>query len=42
MQRVRDIQLDCLADDIPIAEQMVEWSEEKLRAYFESGGATPI
>ena len=38
MQAVREIQSECLADDLPVGEHMKEWSEERLRDYFENGG----
>jgi hypothetical protein len=38
MERVREIQLELMADDLPVDEQMVGWSEARLREYFESGG----
>ena len=38
MQAVREIQSECLAGDLPVGEHMKEWSEERLRDYFENGG----
>ena len=38
MHAVREIQSECLADDLPVGEHMTEWSEERLREYFENGG----
>ena len=42
MERVRDVQLECLADDLPIGEHMAQWSEERLRDYFENGGPVEL
>ena len=38
MARARELQLEALADDLPISEHMLEWTEERLQAYFDSGG----
>ena len=38
-QEVLDLQAECFADDIPIPPGAASWGEERLRAYFESGGA---
>ena len=40
MERVQDVQADCLADDIEIEAAMVDWSDGELREFFETGGAT--
>ena len=35
-----ELQAECLADDVPIdLEEMQQWTEDMVRAYFESGGA---
>ena len=39
MERVREIQSDCFADDVAVGEHMTAWSEERLTEYFENGGA---
>ena len=39
VQEVLDLQAECFADDIPIPPGAASWGEERLRAYFESGGA---
>jgi hypothetical protein len=36
--RVEALQFECMADDIPIEECMMEWSDEEVRSFFESGG----
>ena len=38
-QEILDLQAECFADDIPIPPGAASWGEERLRAYFESGGA---
>ena len=38
MARVLEIQFECLCEDLPVGEHMVQWSEARLRAYFENGG----
>ena len=38
MARVRELQDEAFADDVSVEEHMVEWSEARLRAYFEGGG----
>ena len=38
-QEILDLQAECFADDIPIPPSAASWGEERLRAYFESGGA---
>ena len=38
MARAVEIQLECLADDIPLKEAMATWTETVLRDYFDSGG----
>ena len=40
MERVQDVQADCLADDIEIEAAMVDWSDGELREFFETGGVT--
>ena len=40
MEKVVEIQLECLADDLAVRDHMAGWSEERLRRYFESGGET--
>jgi len=40
MERVQDVQADCLADDIEIEAAMVDWSDGELRDFFETGGVT--
>ena len=39
MTRVLDIRAECFADDVEVRADMRRWSDEELRAYFESGGA---
>ena len=36
--RVLEIQAECMADDVPLLDDMSGWSDVALRAYFESGG----
>ena len=38
-QEILDLQAECFADDIPIPPGAASWGAERLRAYFESGGA---
>ena len=43
MEQLEDIQTSCLADDIQIDfNRMCLWDEATARAYFESGGETPV
>lgn len=38
-EELKAIQLDAMADDVPIVpERMCRWTEDEARAYFESGG----
>ena len=36
--QIQDVQIECLADDLPIVEGMDSWTEDQVRKYFESGG----
>ena len=38
MERLVEIQNECMADDIDIPNEAVAWVESEARAYFESGG----
>ena len=38
MERVRDLQAECMCDDLPVFESMTTWTEARLRLYFENGG----
>ena len=38
MEEIKDIQSECLADDIEIPPEAVAWVPCEVRAYFESGG----
>jgi len=38
MERVLEIQAEEFAEDLAVGAHMVEWSERRLRAYFEAGG----
>jgi len=38
LERVQELQSECLADDIPVDELMATWTESELANYFESGG----
>ena len=38
LARVKEIQIECLADDLPLSEGMAQWSERRLRDFFEGGG----
>ena len=33
---------ECMADDVAVVEGMTEWTEEQIRAYFESGGQLSV
>ena len=41
LEELRDLQLECFADDVPVQERMCSWTIEQARAYFESGGVEP-
>jgi len=38
--RIAEIQLECMADDVPPLDEMHSWSETAVTVYFESGGTT--
>ena len=38
MDRVLNIRSECYADDVDITEELIDWSDEALREYFEHGG----
>ena len=38
MARVEEIQMDCMADDIEVREEMATWTEARLVRFFENGG----
>ena len=38
MERVLDVQAECMADDLAVDEKMIKWTEARLRHYFENGG----
>lgn len=38
--RIAEIQLECMADDVPPLDEMQSWSETAVTVYFESGGTT--
>ena len=40
MERVRDVQVDCMCEDLPVDEKMTKWTEARLRDYFDKGGGT--
>jgi len=40
-ERMAELQAECMADDIPVAEHMLSWTEEQALYYFESGGQPP-
>ena len=42
MERVQEIQLECLADDLPVDERMTDWPEERVRTFFENGGGEVV
>ena len=35
---ILELQSECLADDVPLVDGMEQWTEDEVRAYFESGG----
>ena len=37
-ERLRELQEDALADDVPITDEMLCWTETQARDFFESGG----
>jgi len=41
LDRVHDLQAECLANDLPTCPSMVTWTEDEVMNYFESGGETP-
>ena len=38
MERLKEIQNDCMADDVVIPHEAIAWIESEAIAYFESGG----
>ena len=38
LERLRELQSECLADDLELPAEAVAWIESEARAYFESGG----
>lgn len=40
-ERLAELQADCMADDLPVANHMLSWTEEEAVYYFESGGQEP-
>ena len=38
MQRVRELQQQCFAEDIALTEEMAAWDEARLVRFFEAGG----
>ena len=38
LERLRELQSECLADDLKLPAEAVAWIESEARAYFESGG----
>jgi len=36
--QIKDLQIECLADDLPVVDGMESWTEDQVRKYFESGG----
>ena len=38
MKKIKEIRDECIADDIGIADEMMGWTEEQVRTYFENGG----
>ena len=38
MKQILELQLECMADDVPIADHMTSWTEAQVLAFFESGG----
>ena len=38
IEQLRDIQYDEMADDLALADHMLEWTEDEARTYFQSGG----
>jgi len=37
--RLHDLQSECMADDLDLEPEMMSWSEDEVRAFFESGGS---
>lgn len=39
MAHILALQAECFAEDVPILDEMVSWTEDQICSYFESGGS---
>ena len=38
MAKVLELQAECMCEDLPVSDEMTQWSEAKVRDFFERGG----